>query len=92
MFMQLVQYFAGICSCYNNLSIQKYFHISQYTAEHLTISLRACSHTQETGHTRNITGGEFNSLGFVIQVSHWSLCHGKTFLTNIITGKKPPND
>ena len=31
MFMQLVQYFAGICSCYNNLSIQKYFHISQYT-------------------------------------------------------------
>ena len=42
MFMQLVQYFAGICSCYNNLSIQKYFHISQYTPEHLTISLRAC--------------------------------------------------
>ena len=91
MFMQLVQYFAGICSCYNNLSIQKYFHISQYTRAPNNLIKSMFPYTGNWAYHRCITGG-FNSLGFVIQVSHWSLCHGKTFLTNIITGKKPPND
>ena len=64
-----------------------YFPIHQ----HLTIPLRACfPYTGNWAYQQY--GGEFNSLGFVIEVSHWSLCRGKTFLTNIITGKKPPND